>query len=97
MGGPCHILGIRKEIRQKIGKTIGDSVAVVLEADTDPRAVTPPADLQQALDADPAAGAAFARLAYSHQKEYVAWIEEAKRPQTRQSRIAQTLERLKAG
>jgi len=97
MGGPCHILGIRKEIRQKIGKTIGDSVEIVLEADTDPRAVTPPADLQQALAADPAAGAAFARLAYSHQKEYVAWIEEAKRPQTRQSRIAQTLERLKAG
>ena len=28
MGTPCHIIGIRKEIRQKIGKSFGDRVHV---------------------------------------------------------------------
>lgn len=31
MGTPCHILGIRKEIRAKIGKQPGDTVKVTLE------------------------------------------------------------------
>lgn len=30
MGTPCHILGIRKEIRSKIGKQAGDSVLVTI-------------------------------------------------------------------
>jgi hypothetical protein len=36
----------------------------------------------------------FIRLSYTHQKEYVRWIEEARRAQTRQSRVAQTVELL---
>ena len=28
MGTPCHILGVRKDIRQQIGKSFGDSVHV---------------------------------------------------------------------
>jgi len=31
MGTPCHIIGIRKDIRAKIGKQPGDSVKVTLE------------------------------------------------------------------
>ena len=30
MGTPCHIIGIRKDIRAKIGKQPGDSVHVTL-------------------------------------------------------------------
>lgn len=30
MGTPCHIIGIRKEIRQAIGKQPGDTVHVTL-------------------------------------------------------------------
>lgn len=30
MGTPCHLIGIRKEIRQKIGKQPGDTVHVTL-------------------------------------------------------------------
>jgi hypothetical protein len=37
---------------------------------------------------------AFGRLSYTHQREYVQWIQEAKRPDTRQRRIAGTIERL---
>ncbi len=30
MGTPCHIIGLRKDIRAKIGKQPGDTVAVTL-------------------------------------------------------------------
>jgi len=32
MGTPCHIIGIRKDIRAKIGKKPGDSIHVILTA-----------------------------------------------------------------
>ncbi len=97
MGGLEHILGVRKEIREKLGKAIGDEVEVVLEEDTEPREVTVPQDLQLALESEPIAQANFGRLAYSHQKEYLQWIEEAKRPETRRKRVEQAVEKLKAG
>jgi hypothetical protein len=97
MGGPCHILGVRKEIREKIGKTFGDEVEVTVEEDSEPREVEVPADLREALANDPEAEAFFQRLSYTHQKEYVQWIEEAKRDQTRRRRIGQAIELLKQG
>jgi len=52
-----------------------------------------PADLQEALAADPAAGAGFARLTNSAQTMYAVWVAEAKRPATRQRRIAEVVRR----
>ena len=43
------------------------------------------------------AGDAFAKLSYSHRREYVDWVEEAKRPETRARRIAATVERVREG
>jgi hypothetical protein len=97
MGSACHILGVRKDIRDKIGKTVGDAVEIVLEEDTEPRAVTVPADMAQALESHPAAGAFFHGLSYTHQKAYVRWIEEAKRAETRQGRVARAVELLEQG
>jgi uncharacterized protein YdeI (YjbR/CyaY-like superfamily) len=56
-----------------------------------------PADLKQALSRDDAAKSAFDRLPASHRKEYVTWITEAKRDETRQARVAKTIEMLKRG
>jgi len=94
MGEPFHILIILKAIRQETGKDIGDQVKIELEEDTLPREVSIPKDLQEALDRNPAAKAAFQKLSYSHQKEHVNAILDAKRPETRQRRIAKTLEML---
>ena len=44
-----------------------------------------------------AAKAAFAKLSFTHQREYVEWVEEAKRPETRARRIAGTVERVREG
>jgi uncharacterized protein YdeI (YjbR/CyaY-like superfamily) len=56
-----------------------------------------PPDLQAALAVDPEAAAAYTRLSYSHRREYVRWIEEAKRAETRANRIARALEMIKRG
>ena len=95
MGGPDHILIVLKEIRAKIGKGFGDEVEVTVEEDTEPRVVEVPEDFRQALDQDPAAKMAFEKLSYSHQREHVRAIVEAKRPETRRRRIAKALEMLK--
>jgi hypothetical protein len=97
MGGPQHLLLVLKEIRTKIGKTFGDKVEVELEEDLEPRQVEIPPDLQAALEKDPQAQQLFSRLSYTHQKEYVNWVVEAKREQTRETRVQQTLKMLKEG
>ena len=95
MGEPCHILGILKEIRIKTGKDIGDTVEIILEEDTQPRKVEIPPDLKQVFDQDPQARAVFEKLSYTHQKEHVRAILEAKHEETRRSRSLKTIEILK--
>lgn len=61
------------------------------KAASSPRPVTIPEDLRQALAANRAARAAFEALPPSHQREYVEWITEAKKEETRRTRIQKTL------
>jgi uncharacterized protein YdeI (YjbR/CyaY-like superfamily) len=87
----CHILPVLKAIREKIHKNIGDTVQVVLELDDQPRIIEPPQDLIKAFQQNPVAGERFKHLSYTHQREYVQWIEEAKRQPTRERRINETI------
>jgi hypothetical protein len=97
MGTPQHMLLVLKEIREKIGKSIGDEVSVTLEEDLAERIVEVPADIQKALETEPAAQAYFSRLSYTHQREYVQWVTDAKREQTRLGRIKRMIEMLVQG
>jgi len=97
MGSGHHILGVLKAIREQTGKTFGDDVTVTVEPDTEPRLIEIPKDLTKELKKDKEAKAFFDKLSYTHQKEYVRWVEEAKREETRQNRIAKTIEMLKKG
>ncbi len=97
MDDNSHILIVLKGIRGKIGKSFGDVVEVTLEEDVEPRVVEIPSDLAHALEHEPQARAFFEKLAYSHQREYVNWISEAKREATRRERLTKTIELLKKG
>jgi hypothetical protein len=97
MGSPDHILLIRKDIRIKIGKTAGDFVNIEMEEDTEPRVVTVPSDLQKLLDENPTENVFFQKLSYTHQKEYVQWIEGAKKEDTRLRRLNKAIEMMKEG
>lgn len=92
--GGIHYMGVRKEIRDAIGKDHGDIVSVVMEVDDIPRIVAVPDDLMSALGTDKKALAAFEKMSYSHKSEYVKWIEDAKKPETRKRRIEKTLEKI---
>ena len=95
MGGECHMLLILKEIREQAGKTFGDEIKVIVESDVEPRVVEIPADLMKEFKKDKTAKENYDKLAYTHQKEYVKWIEESKKEETRQNRIVKTLGMLK--
>ncbi|HET6362002.1 MAG TPA: YdeI/OmpD-associated family protein [Gemmatimonadota bacterium] len=69
-----------------------------------PRSVKPPkppvkvpADLKSALARNAKARAAFEAFSPSHRREYVEWIEEAKREETRRKRLATAIEWMAEG
>ena len=91
------LLGFSRAVRDGAGVEIGDAIEVEITLDRAAREVDVPAALTEALAGDRQARAAFDRLAYTHRTEYARWIEDAKRPETRARRIAQTLEMLREG
>jgi len=94
MGGAFYV-PLSAENREGAGVAAGDDVTVEIENDTGPREVTLPDDLAAAMD--DAARTANAGLPYTHRKEWVRWVEEAKRPETRATRIEKTVTGLKDG
>jgi Bacteriocin-protection, YdeI or OmpD-Associated/Domain of unknown function (DUF1905) len=88
---------VNRSVKAATGVDAGDRVSVAMGLDSKPRGVRVPADLRAALDEDPAAADAFARMSYTHRREYVDWVQEAKRPETRARRIAGTVGRVRDG
>jgi len=94
MGGE-FIVGLNRAVREAAGVEAGDTVQLELELDTKPREVEVPPALAAALAADDAALAAFEKLSYTHRKEYARWVAEAKRDETRDRRVAKTIDELR--
>jgi hypothetical protein len=88
---------VNRAVKGATGVDAGDRVRVRMELDTEPRTVDAPRDLAAVLAADPAAKKAFAAMSFTHRREYVEWVEEAKRPETRSRRIASTVDRVREG
>ena len=95
-GGKTY-LGLNREVRALAGIEVGDEVEVAIERDDEPREVEVPEALQAALVADTRARHAFEVLSYTHRNEYARWIAEAKKPDTRDRRVAQAIEMLRTG
>ena len=90
MGGPPRI-AFRKDHREAAGVDLGATVQVHVELDTEERVVRPPADLVKALKGAPPAWDRWQELSYTHQREHVEAIEEAKAADTRTRRIARAV------
>ena len=86
MGGPPCI-PLRKSNREAAGLEGGETIEVRLDLDTEKRVITPPADFVKALKATPPAWERWRELSFSHQREYVEAIADAKAPETRARRI----------
>lgn len=82
----CHILGLTQEVRKQLGKTFGDHVSVSLTEDKEERVIEVADDIVSVFNESPEAKALFDKMSYTHKKEYIRWIEEAKKPETRENR-----------
>ncbi|MEI7933265.1 MAG: YdeI/OmpD-associated family protein [Alphaproteobacteria bacterium] len=85
-GGPW--IPLRRSNLEAAGLKGGETLLVTLELDTEPRVVTPPADLEAALKAAPIAWEGWQKFSFTHQREYAEAVDGAKRPETREKRIA---------
>lgn len=95
MNSERHLLLILKSIQEQLGKAHGDMVHVRVELDDAPRTIAVPGDLAAALEV---AGLteAFESLAFTHRREHIMAIEDAKRPETRTKRIEAAIEMVRA-
>jgi uncharacterized protein YdeI (YjbR/CyaY-like superfamily) len=96
MGGR-FMLPVSSDNRTSAGVAAGDEVDVDIALDTEPREVSVPSDLAEALDAEPDAKQYFDGLSYSHKLRHVLAIEGAKTAETRQRRVAKAVSALREG
>ena len=96
-GDGSHYIVVNRSIRDAIQATPGDMVHVVMERDTAPRTVAVPADFTAAWETNQQLRKSFESLSYSRRKEFVDWIESAKKVETRESWITRSLEMLLEG
>jgi uncharacterized protein YdeI (YjbR/CyaY-like superfamily) len=66
----------------------------VVRNDDAPRVVEVPAELAKVFRTSKVAREFFGSLSYSHQREYVGYITEAKKPETRARRATRTIDML---
>jgi hypothetical protein len=93
-GGPC--IPLRRSNREAAGLEGGERLAVRIQLDGAPRKVTPPADLVRALKAAAPAWDRWRALSHTHQREHVEAITGARKPETRERRIAQAVRMIRA-
>jgi hypothetical protein len=96
MGGD-YMVGVNADNRVGAGVAGGDEVDVDITLDTAPREVSVPADLAAALDAEPAARRTFDALSNSNKSWHTLQVDGAKTDETRQRRIARSVEILREG
>ena len=96
MGGR-FLVPVSAAHRAAAGVAAGDELDVVLVLDLAPRVVEVPADLAKALAAEPGAKAFFEGLTPSQKKWHVLQVTGAKTDETRQRRVAKSIELLAAG
>lgn len=65
--------------------------------DFDKRLVMPPVELETLFVKHDEAKQFFTKLSFTNQKEYVTWIQDAKRADTKKKRLEATVEKLLAG
>ena len=93
--GGGHRLHVHGESRREAGAREGDRVTIELWRDAEPAGVPPPPDLLEALlEMDVLDG--FRAMGPAMQRELVAYVEKAKREETRRRYVARVVERASA-
>ncbi len=96
MGG-CHMMPVRKTLRDGAGVNPGDVVSVVMERDEAERIVEAPALLKKELEKNKTVRANWEKLSFTAKKEIALSITSAKQEETRSRRLAKAVAILKTG
>ena len=97
MKSDFHMLGLTQEVRKNLGKSFGDVVSVKLWEDKEERIVEIPEDVLVVFEKNKDAFELYQKMSYTHRKEYMRWISEAKKPETRENRKIKMIEMILAG
>jgi hypothetical protein len=95
-GDGTFCLGITNAIRAEAAGAIGEAVHVVVDRDEAERQVEVPEDLARAL-MEAGLMPRLNAMAFTHRKEYVQWVMEAKRAETRSKRVANAVRMIGEG
>ena len=88
-------LGVLQAIQQSAGVSRGDEITVEVNLDIAPRTVEPSDDLARLLARDKKAAASWEKLSYTNKREIALSLDEAKKPEIRERRLAAALARLR--
>jgi|SRR5581483_1635830 len=95
--GDGYFMVVNKELRAAAKCKAGDTVEVMLERDREERIIETPEEIKKALSVNKAAQATWESLSFTHKKEWVRAITEAKKEETRRARIEKLVGAMKAG
>jgi len=96
-GAGLHRLVVHSRIWRPLALQVGARVAVSLVRDDAPERFPIPAELLAALGEDPDANRVFQKQTAATRRQIAAYVAAAKRPQSREQRSFQVLERLRTG
>jgi bifunctional DNA-binding transcriptional regulator/antitoxin component of YhaV-PrlF toxin-antitoxin module len=92
--GGNFMIVVPKIFREAANVKAGETIEVSVEKDLEKRTVEVPSDFAEALEKADLKDV-FAKMSYTHQKEYVNSIGDAKKEETRRRRIEKSLEMLR--
>ena len=95
--GDGYFMVVNKELRAAAQCKAGDTVDIVLERDREERVVETPDEIKKALSTNKTAQTTWESLSFTHKKEWVRAITEAKKEETRRARIEKLVAAMKAG
>jgi hypothetical protein len=93
--GTGHMMAVNAQLRAGGNCKGGDTVDVVMELDEEERKVVLPASLKKIIASDPRTKESWAKLSFTHQKEWMLAIDDAKRPETKEKRITAMMDALR--
>ncbi|GAE01702.1 hypothetical protein CBO05C_1392 [Clostridium botulinum B str. Osaka05] len=94
MGLSCYIIGVTKEIRNKINKTYGDIIKVELQKDEKERIVIVPEEFKVKLSNNKIANDFYESISYSQKRKYIQWITSSKKEETKVKRMEEAIVKL---
>ncbi len=92
-----HFLLLTQEVRNELNKSFGEKVSVELWEDKEERVVEIPEDVLEVFQKNEKAFELYQKMSYTHRKEYMRWITDAKKIETREARKVKMIEMILAG